>query len=66
MRKGHLELVRKFGQPWELYDMERDRTEMHDLASVEAKRLSAMVAQWESWARRTHTIPWMWKPQYGA
>jgi hypothetical protein len=24
-----------------------------------------MVAQWEAWAKRTGTIPWIWKPQYG-
>ena len=28
-------------------------------------RLRKMVAQWEQWARRTHVLPWMWKPQYG-
>lgn len=50
---------------WELYDLDRDRTEMHDLAAAQPSRLRVMVAQWEQWARRTHVIPWMWKPQYG-
>jgi arylsulfatase len=50
---------------WELYDMERDRTELHDLAAAHPARLRALVSQWEQWARRTHTIPWMWKPPYG-
>jgi arylsulfatase A-like enzyme len=50
---------------WELYDMERDRTEMHNLAAQEPGRLKEMVVQWESWAHRTKTIPWIWNPQYG-
>ena len=50
---------------WELYDLDRDRTEMHNLAAQHPERLRKMVAQWEQWARRTHVLPWMWKPQYG-
>ena len=32
VRDGKWKLVAKADQPWELYDMEKDRTEMHDLA----------------------------------
>ena len=32
VREGRWKLVAKADQPWELYDMEKDRTEMHDLA----------------------------------
>ena len=53
------------GGPWELYDMERDRTEMHNLAAAQPERVRAMAAQWEQWARRTKAIPWIWKPAYG-
>jgi arylsulfatase A-like enzyme len=49
---------------WELYDMEADRTEMRDLAAQHPARVKEMVGQWERWARRTNTIPWIWKPQY--
>ena len=52
------------GGAWELYDLENDRTEMHDLASAQPRRLRAMVAQWEMWAKRTHAVPWPWKPPY--
>jgi len=31
VRIGKWKLVRKYPGPWELYDMEADRTEMHDL-----------------------------------
>ncbi|HET8550239.1 MAG TPA: hypothetical protein VFL57_19650 [Bryobacteraceae bacterium] len=37
---------------------------MQDLAAQHPERLKQMVTQWEHWARRTNTIPWMWTPQY--
>jgi len=49
---------------WELYDIEADRTELHDLAAQHPERVRDMVAQWEQWARRTNAIPWIWNPQY--
>lgn len=52
------------GGEWELYDMEKDRTEMHNLASHHPERVRAMAGQWEKWARRTHALPWPWKPDY--
>lgn len=53
------------GGEWELYDMEKDRTEMHNLASAEPKRVRDMARQWEQWAHRTHVLPWPWQPSYG-
>ena len=49
---------------WELYDIDADRTELHDLAAKYPERVKDMVRQWEQWARRTGAIPWMWTPQY--
>jgi arylsulfatase len=54
------------GGKWELYDMERDRTEMHDLAARHPERTRAMAAQWERWAKRTGALPWIWSPDYAA
>ena len=66
VRVGKWKLVAAFPPPvkWELYDMEQDRTELHDLAAVKPGLFTAMVAQWELWARRTHAIPWPWQPPY--
>ncbi len=44
--------------PWELYDMERDRSECSDLAAKEPGRVRRMAAQYESWARRVGVVPW--------
>ena len=38
---------------WELYDMEADRTEMHDLAKTESVKAKQMATAWKSWADRT-------------
>ena len=43
--------------PWELYDMEADRTEMHDLAAQHPDRVRDMTEQYQAWARRCGVIP---------
>ncbi len=57
VRVGKWKLVREYPKDWELYDMEADRTEMHDLASQHPERVSAMKAQYEEWAKRCGVIP---------
>jgi hypothetical protein len=66
IRAGKWKLVAKGpkGQ-WELYDMEADRTELHDLASGQPERVKELVAQWETWAKRAHVLPWISRPPYG-
>jgi arylsulfatase len=66
MRAGKWKLVAKGPDgPWELYDLETDRTELHDLAAKQPERVKEMVAKWEAWARRAKVLPWIWKPAYG-
>ena len=66
IRDGKWKLVRKgnmgTGQntPWELYDMEADRTELHDLAAEMPERAQAMAETWEAWAQRALVKPWPW------
>jgi arylsulfatase A-like enzyme len=57
VRIGQWKLVRKFPDPWELYDMERDRTELHDVSAQHPDRVRAMLAQYEAWAQRCGVIP---------
>src|SRR5262249_36853370 len=65
LRVGDWKLVAKgSGGPWELYDMRKDRSELHDLASEQSERIKQMIATWNRWAERTHAIPWPWKPPY--
>jgi arylsulfatase len=46
--------------PWELYDMERDRTELCNLADQHPEVVRELATAWEEWARRTHVLPWPW------
>jgi len=62
---GKWKLVAKGpGGPWELYDLDTDRAEQHDLAAAQPERVRAMVAAWEEWGRRAHVLPWVSKPAY--
>jgi arylsulfatase len=61
MRIGPWKLVAKgANSPWELYNLENDRTEWNNLAEQEPERLEMMAAQWEAWAKRAHVKPWPW------
>jgi arylsulfatase len=47
---------------WELYDMEKDRTEMHDLSSKHPELTARMAAQYETWAKERGVVPFgSWK-----
>jgi arylsulfatase len=52
VRIGPWKLVRRHPRAWELYDMESDRTELHDLAALYPERVRDMALQYEAWARR--------------
>ncbi len=52
VRIGKWKLVKRYPREWELYDMDADRTELHDLASREPERVKAMTAQYDAWAKR--------------
>lgn len=56
VREGKWKLVALSGQSWELYDIEADRTELHNLAAEYPDRVKTMAAQYDAWARRTHVI----------
>ena len=58
LRIGKWKLVAKgIDGPWELYDMQRDRTELHDLAAEQPDRARAMAAQWTQIAETTDVYP---------
>jgi arylsulfatase len=44
--------------PWELYDIEEDRTEIADLAKDYPGKVEELSMMWQSWAERTGVIPW--------
>lgn len=57
VRVGKWKLVREYPKPWELYDMELDRTETNDLAAQHPDKVKEMIALYEDWAKRCGVIP---------
>jgi arylsulfatase len=57
VREGKWKLVRKYPDAWELYDMERDRTELHNVAAQHPERVARMSEQYEHWAERCRVVP---------
>jgi arylsulfatase A-like enzyme len=57
VRAGKWKLVAKENQPWELYDMEVDRTEMNNLAAKYPEKVKDLSAQWDAWAARANVLP---------
>ena len=59
-REGNWKLVWSKRMPekieWELYDLDKDRCELHDLSKKFPGRVSQMATAWEQWARRVGVI----------
>ena len=51
VRVGKWKLVSNKDRPWELYDLEADRTELNNLAAQQPERVQAMTATFENWRR---------------
>ncbi|HBN75304.1 MAG TPA: arylsulfatase, partial [Planctomycetaceae bacterium] len=65
VRKGDWKLVANGPKgKWELYDLTKDRTEMHDLASEKPVKVKELIQDWEEWAKESYVLPWIWKPGY--
>ena len=57
IRVGKWKLVALRREPWELYDIESDRVELHDLAAKYPDRVKELAEKWEAWARRVGAVP---------
>ncbi len=57
IRRDNWKLVCKHNQPWELYDMQADRTELHNLAAEKPELVAELSALWNLWAFRAHVLP---------
>jgi arylsulfatase len=66
VRDGKWKLVAKADKLWELYDMEKDRTEMHDLSSKYPDKTKELAAKWDAWAARSDVLPLgAWRGKHG-
>ena len=56
LRMGNWKLVSKNRGPWELYDVEKDRSELHDLSAKYPERTEQMAKKWNTWAKQAGVI----------
>ena len=58
VRDGKWKLAQKWRGPWELYDMEADRTELHNVIAEHADVAAMLQAAWNAWAARAFVDEW--------
>jgi arylsulfatase len=58
VRQGNWKLVSRYRQPWELYDMSADRSELVDLSEKQPEQVRNMAALYDDWAARAFVVPW--------
>jgi arylsulfatase A-like enzyme len=55
---GKWKLVALEGRPWELYDLEEDRTELNNLAGENPDKVGELKILYERWAKRCGVQSW--------
>lgn len=50
VRWGKWKLVREYKKPWELFNIEADRTEMNNLAKTNVQKRKELIQLWTAWA----------------
>ncbi len=58
VRQGPWKAVLKFKGPWELYNIDEDRTEQRDLASSYPDKLRTLAETWDAWAAASFVDEW--------
>ena len=58
VRLGSWKLVSEYGKPWDLYDVDVDRTELHDLSASDPDTVAYLSDLYREWAERCGVVPW--------
>jgi arylsulfatase len=58
VRQGNWKLVARHDQPWELYDLEADRSETNDLTGQHREKVAELTRAYEEWAATHQVRPW--------
>jgi arylsulfatase len=58
IRKGKWKLVAEPDQPWELYDLDKDRSEIQNLAIRYPEKVKSLKNEYVLWAKRVGVVEW--------
>jgi arylsulfatase A-like enzyme len=58
VRQNDWKLVAEINQPWELYDLKKDRTETHNLANQYSEKVLELQKEWLEWSRKVGVVDW--------
>ncbi len=58
VRFDNWKLVRRFGEDWELYEMNQDRTELHDIAGSNRPMTAKLDHLYRAWAEQAGVLDW--------
>jgi arylsulfatase A-like enzyme len=58
VRQNDWKLVAEINQPWELYDLKKDRTETHNLANQYPEKVLELQKEWLEWSRKVGVVDW--------
>lgn len=58
LRTGPWKLVQKYKGPWELYNIDDDRTEQNDVITKFPALSQHLIRQWDDWAATTNVDEW--------
>ncbi|WP_239628644.1 arylsulfatase [Paenibacillus sp. H1-7] len=56
VRNNNWKLVKFEDYPWELYDLEKDGTEMHDVAGSQPEIVKQLSDEYEKWTKRANVM----------
>ncbi len=63
LRSGDWKIVASENQPWELYNLKEDRSELHNLAAEKPKLMLDLVYRWQKYADEIGVVEWGTFPQ---
>jgi arylsulfatase len=58
VRSGDFKLVAVHNQPWELYNLQSDRTESHNLAPTHPEKVRDLESLYTAWTKRIGVLPY--------
>jgi arylsulfatase A-like enzyme len=58
VRDGNWKLIAGFREPWQLYDMSADRTELDDVSSSHPEIVAKLKVEYAAWAKRCGVVDW--------